>query len=450
MKGILSQNQEILLGGGVTCRVIDLLGAGAQGEVYRIATPGGEEQALKWYYSTSATSEQRQILEELIKDGCPSEAFLWPIALASCEGVSGFGYVMRLRPTEYRSFNDLMGGKVDPSFSTLIRTGIELAKAFRSLHAKGLCYRDISFGNAFFHPLTGEILVCDNDNVATNNSCDGGILGTPDFMAPEIVRTEASPSNKTDLHSLAVLLFYLLFMSHPLFGRKILAIRCWDGPAREKLLGKEPVFIFHPTDASNAAVDFSEDSSGEAGGNAIHYWKMYPKDFRDTVTKAFTVGVSDPDRRVTEYEWIKALSSLRDSLFKCACGASAFYDVDAVKAAGGVWAPLCRKCGNPLKLPFRIRIDRDGVDKQIVLLNAESQLFQHHIKGDRDFSTVVAKLSQHPNDPSLWGLKNLSSQKWTATLANGQLRDIEPGKSVPLAKGVKIQFAPKCEGEIRY
>jgi len=237
----------------------------------------------------------------------------------------------------------------------------------------------------------------------------------------------------------------MLYMGHPLMGRKSLAIRCWDGPAREKLFGKEPVFIFHPDDHSNAAADLTQDPTGEAGGNAILYWNMYPKPFRDVVTKAFTEGVASPDSRVTEYEWINALSSLRDSLFKCSCGASAFYDVEAVKASGGNWAPPCRKCRAPLKLPFRIRLG-----KSIVLLNADSQLFQHHIKGDRDFSTVVAKMKPHPTDPSIWGLQNLSPQKWTATLPNGELRDVEPGKSVPLAPGVKIQFAPQCEGEIRY
>ena len=39
-------------------------------------------------------------------------------------------------------------------------------------------------------------------------------------MAPEIVRGQAKASTETDLFSLAVLLFYMLFMHHPLEGAR--------------------------------------------------------------------------------------------------------------------------------------------------------------------------------------------------------------------------------------
>ncbi|MEI3266280.1 MAG: hypothetical protein V8R85_03750 [Frisingicoccus sp.] len=34
------------------------------------------------------------------------------------------------------------------------------------------------------------MLICDNDNVSFDNSKPGGVLGTPGFMAPEIVGRE--------------------------------------------------------------------------------------------------------------------------------------------------------------------------------------------------------------------------------------------------------------------
>src|SRR5205823_3368245 len=122
----------------------------------------------------------------------------------------------------------------------------------------------------------------------TNRTNKGGVLGTPDFMAPEVVRGEALPSNKTDLYSLSVLLFYMLMIGHPLLGKRILNIRCWDAAARELLFGKEPVFIFDPSDDSNAAIDMAHDPTGEAGGTALMYWAIYPQALRNTFTKAFT------------------------------------------------------------------------------------------------------------------------------------------------------------------
>ena len=60
------------------------------------------------------------------------------------------------------------------------------------LHAKGLCYQDINFGNLFFDPETGEACICDNDNVDIDGS-PSQMAGTFGFQAPEIVRGEAYP-----------------------------------------------------------------------------------------------------------------------------------------------------------------------------------------------------------------------------------------------------------------
>ena len=44
-------------------------------------------------------------------------------------------------------------------------------------------------------------------------------MGTWGFMAPEVGRREADPSAMTDRFSLAVLLFYIFMLGHPLKGR---------------------------------------------------------------------------------------------------------------------------------------------------------------------------------------------------------------------------------------
>ena len=62
----------------------------------------------------------------------------------------------------------------------------------------------------FFDPDTGDVLICDNDNVSANGIDNSSVYGTPRFMAPEIVMGQAKPSRNTDLYSLAVLLFYMV------------------------------------------------------------------------------------------------------------------------------------------------------------------------------------------------------------------------------------------------
>ena len=85
------------------------------------------------------------------------------------------------------------------------------------------------------------------------------------------------------------------------------------------------------------------------------------------------------------------------------------------------------------------------------MLNADSKLYLHHMADghDYDFSTPVAEVTRHPSDPNLWGLKNISGTKWVVTLPNGTLKDVEPGRSAPLASNTKIAFG-KVDGEIRY
>lgn len=255
----------------VGCTVEQFLGGGGQGEVYR-ANLSGRPVALKWYFPHQATSEQLAALTTLLKMGAPNAKFLWPLELAAESGVPGFGYIMPLREPRYKGIVDLMKRRIEPSFRALATAGLELAHSFLQLHAKGLCYRDISFGNVFFDPDTGEVLICDNDNVAVDGKTQGGILGTPRFMAPEVVRGNALPSTQTDLFSLAVLLFYMLMVHHPLEGQAEAAIRCFDLPAMTKLYGTAPVFIFDPNNASNRPLPGYHD-------NAIAFWPIYPPIF---------------------------------------------------------------------------------------------------------------------------------------------------------------------------
>ncbi len=438
MNELLKTGQVLKSAYGLEYVVGKCLGGGGQGEVYQVSR-GSETFALKWYYQQAATKVQLATLDALIKAGQPADNFLWPIDLVTNSSMPSFGYVMGLRPPDFKGLADYVSGRVHPSAQALVTMGIELAKAMRSLHIKGMSYCDISFGNAFFHPKTGRVLICDNDNVCVNRSTPS-ILGTADFMAPEIVRGDAAPSRDTDYHSLAVLLFHVFFLGHPFMGKKLLNIHCWDGSARELLFGKEPVFIFDPNNQQNEAVP----DDLEAGGNALLRWNIYPTRLRDTFTKAFTSGLR-PDGRVTDSEWIEVLSAVRDSMFPCNCGTPNYFEAGEQYGKGST--KPCWHCGSTPPLPYRLH-----VRKSCVMLNAETKLHAHHIGGslsDIGFQNAVAEVVPHPQDPKVWGLKNLTPDRWTLKTTNGEMKDVEPGRSAPLVAGNKIHFG-KVEGEILY
>jgi serine/threonine protein kinase len=421
------------------CQVGQLLGGGGQGEVYR-ATVSGKPVALKWYLPRAATQHQRNSIESLIRKGAPTQRFLWPVDIVTSDFHLGYGYIMPLREPSYRSLVDLMRRRIDPTFRTLATAGFELAHSFLQLHSKGLCYRDISFGNLFLHPDSGQILICDNDNVAIDGDTTAGILGTPRFMAPEVVRGEAMPSTQTDLYSLAVLLFYLFTVHHPLEGMRELAIHSFDLPAMTRLYGLDPLFIFDPIDESNRPVRGFHD-------NVLDSWPIYPRFLRDLFTRAFTAGVADPAHgRVREGEWRSAMIRLRDSILYCQnCGIENFSDRDFLQPPADSPA-ACWSCRTQIQTPFRIRTPR-----ATVMLNHDSQLYPHHVdeQSPYDFSAPVAAVSRHPQNPGLWGLKNLSGESWSfRTPAMATPVAVAPGRSVSLAAGTRINFG-KCEGEVR-
>ncbi|MEM4724188.1 MAG: hypothetical protein QXP01_04180, partial [Candidatus Hadarchaeum sp.] len=358
---------------GRRCVIERLLGSGGQGEVYQVRVDG-QLYALKWYFPQNATPQQRALLEDLVRRGSPSVRFLWPLEMVNDPTALSFGYIMPLREPRFKGLIDLMKRRVEPSFHALCTAAFELADSFLQLHATGLCYRDISFGNVFFDPNTGEVRICDNDNVGVTGAVAGGVLGTPSFMAPEIVRGEAYPSTETDLFSLAVLLFYMFMLHHPLEGKKEAEIHCFDWPAMNKLYGFEPVFIFDPNNDSNRPVPGYHD-------NAIIYWQIYPQFLRDLFTRSFTDGIRDPKNgRVRESEWRKAFVQLRDLILYCGrCGAENFYDVE--KLRGGK-PHICWSCNNGIQLPPRIRLG-----KMVVVLNYDTRLYPHHAGKLYDFTT---------------------------------------------------------------
>ncbi|HET7690624.1 MAG TPA: hypothetical protein VFK41_09610 [Nocardioidaceae bacterium] len=401
----------------------DLLGEGGQGAVFELVSVDrgpAATLALKWYRPEAAHPAQHAALTRLAQLPAPSDAFLWPLEVL--DGVDGgFGYVMPLRPDGFLPLADLLTGRADASFSTVTKLCMGLADSFLKLHAQGLCYRDISLGNVFFDPGSGQPLVCDNDNVGIDGREPARVLGTSRFMAPEVVSGDAQPSTATDLYSLSVLIFYLLMFHHPLQGRRELAFTCFDREAERQLFGTDPLFVFDPHDDSNAPDPVIH-------GAVLQYWPMYPQFLRDDFTHAFTVGLRDPAGRVREGVWRSHLSRLLDGVVMCACGRENLTD-------DGVPLRACWSCGREIPSPVRLRFG-----PRVLVLNAGTQVTRHHLVRDYSYDHVVGEVVAHPSRPGLWGLRNLTQQSWRATAPDGTDQEVPPGRSLGLVVGTTLDF----------
>lgn len=443
-------------------KVLALLGEGNQGAVFQAEDAVGR-CAVKWYHENYFECDRtlRARVDHLIHEGAPNDRFLWPLDIVEKPGLQAFGYVMALREPRFQGLTDLMANRCDPppTFRTILTASIELTHCFLMLHARGLCYRDISFGNCFFDPKTGEVRICDNDNVDVNGK-SSVVIGTTGFIAPELITGEHSaPDVQSDLFSLAVLLFYLQMVAHPLEGATESSIRCFDEAAKRRIYGSHPLFIFDPNDASNRPVRGIHD-------NAHLFWPVYPRALRETFERAFVRGLvpsyaapGDPAsrknltetaraNRVREGEWRDVLLATRDAIFPCtACGAENFYDTDRLRDSGSVGS--CWNCATQLAAPARLRLVGQN-QQRLVTLVPGTRLYAYHLDPLSAFRLggVLAEVSPHPNDPSRVGLKNLTADEWTYTSPDGRTQGVPQGRSCGVVNGARISFG-KMLGEVR-
>ncbi len=418
------------------CEIKELIGSGIQGEVYR-ASFQGRDCALKWYFPSQATPERRAGIERLLVKGAPSDSFLWPCDLALCQDVPSFGYVTPLRPARFRNLGELLSRKIEASFRSVATAGLELADAFLRLHIEGLSYSHFSLGNVFFDPETGAVSLSENDDLAVDGEDWVGGLGTPRFLAPELIAGNASPSVETDLHTLAVLLFCLLMGHHPLEGRHETEIACLDLEAMKKLYGTNALFIFDPKNLANLPVPGIQD-------NALIFWNFYPGYVRDIFLRAFAVALHEPSARVNENDWRSMFTRMRDQIYYCDnCGTESFLS-DTGNSPGALAEHECWFCHQPQPPPLRMRLVHHAV-----VLNQDTVLFAHHVDGNRrnDFSQIMAEVSPHPSREGVWGLKNVSAQTWNSFSPTGASVAVTSGRSVSLIPGLRVRFG-NVEGTV--
>ena len=424
---MLNKKDRLQTESGKRIQIVEFIGDGGQGEVYRCQYENSVEYALKWYFPSNSSHEQLEILKALVKIGSPDHRFLWPIDIVrNLDNPECFGYIMPFRPSNFKSAIKLLDRSIEPSFHALLTACFQLSDSFLQLHSKGLSYKDISINNVFVDPQNGDILICDNDNCTYEGITYCAVGGTPAFMAPEIVRGEALPNKYTDLYSLAVLLFWFLYIAHPLDGAIEAKIHAKDEAAFKKLYGTEPIYIFHPTDDRNRPDQ-------EIHANAIAYQAVYPKNLRDLFERAFTEGIHDPKKRVEESVWRAFFISLRDNIMICGnCGSELFYDIENVKNGR---PSTCWACQHKTDIPARIKIGND-----IVILNKDIKLYSHHTKGMLyDFSKPTAEISEHPT-LKIKGLKNLSDDVWYVSMSDHSIVQVAPGRSFALENDTEVKF----------
>lgn len=181
------------------------------------------------------------------------------------------------------------------SLLTRMQIAVRLARAVRRLHMAGLAHADLSNKNVLVDPKAGDACIIDIDSLVVPGVAPPSVLGTPGYIAPEVLANKAQPSIATDKHALAVLLYELLLERHPLQGKKVNSSR--SAEEDETLsMGAQALFVEHPTDRRNPSVKPID----------VPYTRLGPA-VAQCFTRTFVDGLHAPSKRADAAEWELAL-----------------------------------------------------------------------------------------------------------------------------------------------
>lgn len=336
---------------------------------------------------------------------------------------------------------------------------IQIARAVRRLHAAGLAHSDLSYKNVLVDPVSGKASIIDCDGLVVPGKYPPDVVGTPDFIAPEVLQTKSLPltdsnrklpSRQTDQHALAVLIYMYLLYRHPLRGGRV----CDTDPAKDEELsmGAKALFIEHPTDKSNRpkVSQLSPAELPQGDVTKLPYTICGPL-LKPLFDRAFIDGLHNPSMRPSADEWETALVRTTDLMQPCQnpkCEAHWFVFDNTTK-------PRCPFCGTEFHgvLPVLNLYSSRGKGKYLpenyrLMVYDKQTLYMWHA------STRVTpneRISDADKKPV--GDFHFHQGKWI--LINRRLqnmrdldedRKVEVGQFVELTEGRRILLAPEDEG----
>ena len=148
-------------------------------------------------------------------------------------------------------------------------------------------------------------------------------LGTPGYIAPEVIKTRSLPpgdknrvlpSNWTDLFALGVLVYEYLLKRHPLRGPKIHDTTSAENDER-LAMGEKALFIEDPKDRSNRPGP-DKKTLGFQKELSVTIDQLGPFLAR-CFTKTFVEGLHHPKKRAVATRWLDAFVKTEDLLLKC-------------------------------------------------------------------------------------------------------------------------------------
>ena len=285
-----------------------LAGYGAQGVVYEDISGN---KMIKLYYPSGSNIVDEDIIERLrfIRNVKMPANF---VAIEDIIDTPYIGYVME-KVVDHKPLNSYLIPDQELSFSEWYNQGFGLrerifigyiiAKAFGTLERSNLSYCDISGNNILVKTgKSASIKMIDVDNIYVAGKGAATVLGTPRYIAPEVVSRQKTPDVLSDNYSLAVILFELLRVGHPYISDDIL-----DGTPEDE------------EDALAGKYDYVTDDNST---NMLPTDIVLTDKLQELFKRCFVDGKKNRMVRPSAWEFEYALLEASNKVIKCpSCGA---------------------------------------------------------------------------------------------------------------------------------
>ncbi|MFE3031089.1 serine/threonine-protein kinase [Streptomyces canus] len=190
-------------------KLVDRLGSGGMGVVYRGRSRSGREVAVKVVHAQYAEdpvfrTRFRQEIEAVRK---VSGAFTAPVVDADPEAARPW---MATQYVPGRSLADRMSELGPLGESELRRLALGLVEALRDIHRAGVVHRDLKPANVLMAGDGPRVIDFGISRAAENNPLTetGQMIGTPPFMSPEQLTDARTVGPASDVFALGALLVY--------------------------------------------------------------------------------------------------------------------------------------------------------------------------------------------------------------------------------------------------
>jgi serine/threonine protein kinase len=327
---------------------------------------------------------------------------------------------------------------------------VNISRGVKRLHAAGLAHSDLSYKNVLIDPTTETAAnIIDIDGLVVPGKFPPDVIGTADFIAPEVLATKhlpitdknrKLPNIRTDLHALAVLIYMYLLYRHPLRGGN------YFGPLDEQeeenlLMGSKALFVEHPTDNSN------KNFKREYGDNLEKFspWTNLKKTpytitgpyLQALFEQAFIKGLHNPMERPPAVMWEEALIKTNDLKLRCSnssCDQKWFIYTNTKNTN-------CPFCGTKYKdtipvLDFFYQF-KPGVwkpENMRMVIYHNNTLHNWHIN-----KNIVRNEKLKKNEKARVGYFSLYNNKWVFVNEKlSSLRDVTEDKKVPIGSMVDL------------